>query len=112
MAELLESSDQVAGNVPGVAQVRADANRIIDQLERVIVGKRDVLARVVTALLCEGHVLLEDVPGIGKTTLALAVAAHLQHGYKDGACFVALTAVSDSVLMAATMLLQILVTCP
>ncbi|HCG30922.1 MAG TPA: AAA family ATPase, partial [Chloroflexi bacterium] len=48
--------------------------RIIDNVDRVIVGKRDVSELVLVALLCEGHVLLEDVPGVGKTTLARAVA--------------------------------------
>ncbi|HAX25848.1 MAG TPA: AAA family ATPase, partial [Chloroflexi bacterium] len=48
--------------------------RIIDNVDRVIVGKRDVSELVLVALLCEGHVLLQDVPGVGKTTLARAVA--------------------------------------
>jgi MoxR-like ATPase len=43
----------------------------------VIVGKSDVVRLVLIALLCEGHVLLEDVPGIGKTTLAKAIARSL-----------------------------------
>ena len=59
----------------GVIRVRTEANAILDQLERVIVGKRAVLERAVTALLCEGHVLLEDVPGVGKTVLARSLAA-------------------------------------
>ena len=58
----------------GVTRVRTEANAILDQLERVIVGKRAVLERAVTALLCEGHVLLEDVPGVGKTVLARILA--------------------------------------
>jgi MoxR-like ATPase len=50
------------------------SQRIIDNVDRVIVGKRGVTEFVLVALLCEGHVLVEDVPGVGKTTLARAVA--------------------------------------
>lgn len=50
------------------------SKRIIDNVDRVIVGKRDVTELVLVALLCEGHVLVEDVPGVGKTTMARAVA--------------------------------------
>ncbi|HVB63381.1 MAG TPA: MoxR family ATPase [Nitrolancea sp.] len=50
------------------------SQRIIDNVDRVIVGKRGVTELVLVALLCEGHVLVEDVPGVGKTTLARAVA--------------------------------------
>lgn len=46
-------------------------NTIISEIEKVIVGKRRVVERVLMALLSEGHVLLDDVPGVGKTTLAL-----------------------------------------
>ena len=53
------------------------AGRIIDQVELVIIGKRAVIEQVVVAILCEGHVLLEDVPGIGKTMLARSFAAAL-----------------------------------
>jgi MoxR-like ATPase len=53
------------------------ATRIIDEVEKVIIGKRSVIEQVVVAILCEGHVLLEDVPGIGKTMLARSVAASL-----------------------------------
>ncbi|MGN6697027.1 MAG: AAA family ATPase [Thermomicrobiales bacterium] len=60
---------------PEVARVQAVAARIVEQVERVIVGKHAVIERVLVALLCEGHVLLEDVPGIGKTMLARSVAA-------------------------------------
>lgn len=47
-------------------------NEIISEVETVIKGKRSVIEKVFTAILAEGHILLEDVPGIGKTTLALA----------------------------------------
>ncbi len=50
------------------------ADRIIQNVARVIVGKDEVIELCLVALLCEGHVLLEDVPGIGKTTLAKAIA--------------------------------------
>lgn len=45
---------------------------ILQEIEKVIVGKREVLERVLMAVLSRGHVLLDDVPGVGKTTLALA----------------------------------------
>src|SRR6185312_16146887 len=48
--------------------------RIIENVDRVIVGKRGVTELVLVALLCEGHVLVEDVPGVGKTTLARSIA--------------------------------------
>lgn len=48
---------------------------IIENVERVIVGKRQAVEMAMVALLCEGHVLIEDVPGIGKTTLCKALAA-------------------------------------
>ncbi|HUZ01737.1 MAG TPA: MoxR family ATPase [Thermomicrobiaceae bacterium] len=51
--------------------------RIIDNVDRVIVGKREVTELVLVALLCEGHILVEDVPGVGKTTLARSVARSL-----------------------------------
>jgi MoxR-like ATPase len=51
---------------------RARAN-----VERVIVGKGSVIDLIMVAILCEGHVLLEDVPGIGKTTLARSIARTL-----------------------------------
>lgn len=46
--------------------------KILNEMEKVIVGKRSVLEKVLMAILSEGHVLLDDVPGVGKTTLALA----------------------------------------
>jgi MoxR-like ATPase len=55
-------------------QVAALAERIIANIEQVIVGKREVIEVLLVALLCEGHVLIEDVPGVGKTTLARAIA--------------------------------------
>ena len=56
------------------ADVQAAAHDLLAELERAIVGKRGVLDLIVTALLADGHVLLEDVPGVAKTAIARAVA--------------------------------------
>lgn len=53
------------------------AAKIRENVQKVIVGKDDVINLTLVAILCEGHVLLEDVPGIGKTTLARAFSASL-----------------------------------
>ncbi len=50
-------------------------NALIDNIEKVIVGKREVIELVVAAMLAEGHVLIEDVPGVGKTQLVSALAS-------------------------------------
>ena len=55
-------------------EIQKWAQAIVDNVARVIVGKDDVIELCLVALLCEGHILLEDVPGIGKTTLAKALA--------------------------------------
>jgi MoxR-like ATPase len=60
-----------------VASVQKLATEIRDSVQRVIVGKSETIDIAVLALLCRGHVLLEDVPGTGKTTLAKALAASL-----------------------------------
>lgn len=59
------------------AQAREAARRLIAQVERVIVGKREAVEMIVIALLARGHVLIEDIPGVGKTTLAKALARAL-----------------------------------
>ncbi len=53
------------------------ARRLRENVQKVIVGKDDVINQALVATLCEGHILLEDVPGIGKTTLARALATSL-----------------------------------
>lgn len=46
------------------------ARRLRENVQKVIVGKDEVIDMALAAILCEGHILFEDVPGIGKTTLA------------------------------------------
>lgn len=53
------------------------AQQLRENIQQVIVGKDDVINLTLVAVLCEGHILMEDVPGIGKTTLARALAASL-----------------------------------
>ena len=53
------------------------SDRMVKNVKKVLVGKDEVIQLLLTAVLCEGHVLLEDVPGTGKTTLARALAASL-----------------------------------
>lgn len=57
-----------------VTRVRSLAERLQKNMESVIQGKSDVIAKVILTVLCEGHILLEDLPGTGKTTLAKALA--------------------------------------
>jgi MoxR-like ATPase len=56
--------------------------KIIDNVESVIVGKREAIELVVTALISNGHILLEDVPGVGKTRLIAAVARSIDGSFK------------------------------
>lgn len=63
-------------------EVKEAAARLINNVGKVIVGKKETIELVLVALLCEGHVLIEDVPGIGKTMLAKAVARSLGCSFK------------------------------
>ncbi len=60
-----------------MAKVQRIARAVRENVARVIVGKDEVVELLLVALFCEGHVLLEDVPGIGKTTLAKTLARSL-----------------------------------
>ena len=57
-----------------IEEVGARAGEVLDAVEQVVVGKRDVLTLVMTGLLANGHVLIEDVPGVAKTMIARTLA--------------------------------------
>lgn len=57
-----------------MSKIEAFGEKIIGNLEKVIVGKRSSLELILIGLLCEGHILIEDVPGVGKTMLARSLA--------------------------------------
>jgi len=60
-----------------MADVQSFSERVIENIEKVIVGKRSTVELAVVGLLCQGHILIEDVPGVGKTMLARSLARSL-----------------------------------
>lgn len=54
--------------------MRAELEKVLLEVEKVIAGKRETIGKILTAFLAEGHILLDDVPGVGKTTLAAALS--------------------------------------
>lgn len=66
--------------------IAAFSAKIIENVETVIVGKREQIELLLVALLCQGHVLLEDVPGTGKTMLARSIAVSLGITFKRLQC--------------------------
>jgi MoxR-like ATPase len=67
-------------------EIQQFARAVVDNVEKVIVGKRQAIELILVAMLCEGHVLIEDVPGTGKTMLARSVAASLGLSFKRLQC--------------------------
>jgi MoxR-like ATPase len=68
------------------SQITATAKKIIANVERVIIGKRQEVVLAMVAYFCEGHVLLEDVPGVAKTMLARAMAKSVGGAFKRVQC--------------------------
>jgi MoxR-like ATPase len=63
-------------------QVLEMCHRVIGEIKKVIIGKDDTIVKVLLSILAGGHVLIEDIPGVGKTTLALALSKSLSLDYK------------------------------
>tara|TARA_B100000519_G_scaffold67437_2_gene57256 strand:- start:3509 stop:5473 length:1965 start_codon:yes stop_codon:yes gene_type:complete len=72
--EATPGSETADGAPVGVAEFALDGRAVMDAIETVVDGKREVIELAVTVLLAEGHLLVEDVPGVGKTMLARALA--------------------------------------
>ncbi|HBN84002.1 MAG TPA: magnesium chelatase [Clostridiales bacterium] len=65
-----------------VSTIKSLADRIARNMNKVIVGKEDTILKVIVTLICSGHVLIEDVPGTGKTMLAKSIAKSIQANFK------------------------------
>jgi MoxR-like ATPase len=69
-----------------MSEIQTFVRQVVDNVEKVIVGKRPSIEMALAAMLCEGHILLEDVPGVGKTMLARALAISLGVEFKRLQC--------------------------
>lgn len=67
-------------------EVKELTTKIVKNIEKVIIGKRRAVQLVVVGLICEGHVLIEDVPGVGKTMLARSLARSLNCSFSRIQC--------------------------
>ena len=77
------TTDQGLRTAPEVAAL---VSKIVSNMEKVIIGKRPQLTLTLAAYLCEGHILLEDVPGVAKTMLARALARSVGCAFKRIQC--------------------------
>jgi len=79
-------AEESTQTIDAIADVNAFTGEIIGNVERVIIGKHTQVELLMVALLCQGHLLIEDVPGTGKTMLARAAAASMGLAFKRLQC--------------------------
>jgi MoxR-like ATPase len=82
----MAKSETVGESAARAADVSATIVKIVGNVEKVIIGKRQQLVQALVAYLCEGHILLEDVPGVAKTMLARALARSVGCTFKRIQC--------------------------
>ena len=78
--KLMENNRETHKNA--ASEMQKASQMIINEMKKVIVGKDDILKKVLMTILAGGHILLEDVPGVGKTTLALGLSRVLNLDYR------------------------------
>jgi len=81
-SDVLEGTEPAGQSDPPIDEVGSLADAVVDNVGTVIVGQDDVIEHVVVAMLGRGHVLLEDVPGVGKTMLARSIARSFDSSFK------------------------------
>ncbi|MDH3380690.1 MAG: AAA family ATPase, partial [Gammaproteobacteria bacterium] len=84
----IEQSARTSGTIKASngEAVRALGDRLRENVQRVIVGKREAIDQVLAAVLACGHVLIEDLPGTGKTTLCKSLASSLDCSFSRIQC--------------------------
>src|ERR1700722_7567076 len=78
----MNSTQITEPTVPDLDELVSLSNRLIENIALVVLGKPEVIKLAVVSLLAEGHILIEDVPGVGKTLLARAIAASLDCSFR------------------------------
>ncbi len=78
----MNAPETVEAAAPSQDELLALLNRLLDHIGSVVLGKAEAIKLAVVALLAEGHVLIEDVPGVGKTLLARAIAASIDCSFR------------------------------
>jgi MoxR-like ATPase len=78
----MNSPQTISTPGPSLEELLSLANRLMDNVGSVVLGKPEVIKLATVALLAEGHILIEDVPGVGKTLLARAIAASIDCSFR------------------------------